>query len=297
MSEEIGLDDVLTAYFNQYAAGLNTAIPGRIIEYNADQQKATVQPTIQRVLLSGDRIDPQPISGVPVVFPSANSGILSFPIVPNDKVLLIFSQRSIDRWVFGEGQEPIDPKDRRKHDRADCIAIPGMYTYSSALGSNTNQTVLRHNAIPNNGQNPGENSVHLHPTGDSEAVVLYGNQYTDQLATIKINQDGSIIITSDEGNSLKSEIKMNPDGSIRINANDGTSIDMAQGGDVIINTPTQVQVNCSTADVNASGLVTVDGSEIHLNGSGGGVLTQESINPITGLPYPDGSSTVKAGDG
>ena len=47
MSEEIGLDDVLTAYFDQYAAGLNTAIPGRIIEYDENQQKATVQPTIQ----------------------------------------------------------------------------------------------------------------------------------------------------------------------------------------------------------------------------------------------------------
>lgn len=295
MSEEIGLDDVLTAYFDQYAAGLNTAIPGRIIEYDENQQKATVQPTIQRLLFSGERVNPQPISGVPVVFPSANTGILSFPIVPNDKVLLIFSQRSIDRWVFGEGESPIDPKDRRKHDRADCIAIPGMYTYNSARGSNPNETVLRHNAAANNSENPGEQAIHLHPTGDSEAVVVYGNKHTDQLATIKINQDGSIILTSDEGNSLKSEIKMNPDGSVQINANNGTSINMIQGGNITIDSPSQVQVNCGSADVNASGDVTVDGSNVILNGGGGGgVVTSSNINHCTGLPHGDASSTVSS---
>ena len=294
---DVSLEDVLNAFIEQYAASLNTAIPGRIITYDPETQKATVQPTIQRVLNSGDTITPQPISGVPVLFPSGNTGVMSFPIVPNDKVLLVFSQRSIDRWVFGKGEDPINPRDRRKHDRADCVAIPGLYPYNRALGSYQTQTVIRHNAGENLTENPGEHSITLHPTGEAEGIALKTNKYSDQLASIVMNQDGSIIITSDEGNSLKSEIKMNPDGSVLINANNGTSINMTQGGDVVIDSPTQVQVNCTTADVNASTLATIDAPQIHLNGSGGGVLTQESINPLTGTPFPDGSSTVKAGDG
>lgn len=294
---KIALEDVLNAFIEQYAASLNTAIPGRIITYDPETQKATVQPTIQRVLNSGDIINPQPIAGVPVIFPSGNSGILSFPIVPNDKVLLVFSQRSIDRWVFGKGEDPINPRDRRKHDRADCVAIAGLYPYAKALGSYPTQTVLRHNATENLAENPGEHSLTLHPTGESEGVSLKANKYSDQLSSITMYQDGSIIITSDEGNSLKSEIKMNPDGSVLINANNGTSINMTQGGDIVIDSPTQVQVNCATADVNASTIATIDAPQVHLNGAGGGILTTESINPLTGTPFPSGSTTVKAGDG
>jgi len=61
---------------------------------------------------------------------------------------------------------------------------------------------------------------------------------------------------------------------------------------------TRLVINTSAdVDINAGGNVTVDAPQILLNGSGGGVLTQESINPVTGTPFPDGSTTVKAGDG
>ena len=70
----------------------------------------------------------------------------------------------------------------------------------------------------------------------------------------------------------------------------------------VINTHTQ---NAATFNINtsgdtnitANGNVNVQGSNINLNGSSAGVLTQESINPLTGTPFPDGSTTVHAGDG
>jgi hypothetical protein len=214
--------------------------------------------------------------GIPIMFPSSGTGILSFPIKPGDPVLLIISDRSIDNYTYSEGIVPVDPTDRKTHDLSDAIAIPGFYPYRKALGIHSEDVVLRMNAIENNAQNPGENSLHLLPIGKTDAVVINANQYNGNYSVIKILQNGDI----------------------NIDTLQGTNILLNQAGDVTVNSPTKVVVNSgANTEVNAGGdcKIVADG-QVTLEGSGGGVvagiINGLSINELTGLPFADPSSNV-----
>ncbi|WP_417536830.1 phage baseplate assembly protein V [Methylophaga sp.] len=61
-----------------------------------------------------------------------------------------------------------------------------------------------------------------------------------------------------------------------------------------VNVVGAISVSCKSADVTASGDVTVDASQIKLN-KGVGVVTGECICPFTGSPHADISTTVLAG--
>lgn len=121
---------------------VNTAIPARILDYDPARQEASIQPLIKRRYKNNTVVDRAAITGVPVVFPAAGGGIITFPVKKGDTVLAIFSQRSIDRWVQGDGG-PVDPNDNRKHDISDAIAIPGLFTLNQALQSDPDNVIIK----------------------------------------------------------------------------------------------------------------------------------------------------------
>ncbi len=136
------LSTVIMDAIKYQLAETNTAIPARILDYDPATQSASVEPLIKKRYKDGRVIDRAPITGVPVIFPAAGGGIITFPVKEGDTVLLIFSQRSIDRWVQSDGQ-PIDPLDNRKHDISDAIALPGLFNFSSALQSDPDNVIIK----------------------------------------------------------------------------------------------------------------------------------------------------------
>jgi hypothetical protein len=106
-------------------ADMHTAIPAQVVSYDAGTQRAKVQPTIKRKYANGDLVDLPVINDVPVLWPRAGQAIMHFPLTPADTVLLVFSERSIDRWKTFGGK--VDPKDPRKFTLSDAVAIPGCY--------------------------------------------------------------------------------------------------------------------------------------------------------------------------
>ena len=269
-----------------------TCIPAKVLSIDNDTQECVVQVMLKTAEVGDIVLDIPPIESVPLLNLSSGTGQFSNPVVGGTLGLLVISDRILDEYLLSDGSKPVEPSLRRSHSLSDAVFIPGLYPYSKSLGTDPRLTVMRHNAGINNASNPGENAVHLHPIGDQEAIVIGGNRHTDQLATIKVNQDGSIKITSDEGNSSLSEFHMKNDGSIVINANGGTNITLTQAGDITVLTPAAVSVVSATADVTCTGNVTVDGAQIHFNGSDGGSVNANHINHVTGLPHGDGSSTV-----
>jgi len=150
---------------------VNTAIPAVINKYDPTKQEAEVIPLIKRKYKDGTAVDRAPITGVPVVFPAAGGGIITFPVKKGDTVLLIFSQRSIDRWVRGDGSQ-IDPGDNRKHDISDAIAIPGLFSFSSALQSDPDNVIIKFSGA----------SIALTPAGAIEILAPGGVTITGDLA-------------------------------------------------------------------------------------------------------------------
>lgn len=105
---------------------LYTNLPAEVVDYDSTTQTCTVQPLINYRYEDGVVLEEPVVSNVPVIFPSAGGGIISFPVQRGDTVLLCFSMRSIDGWVEGQG-DAVTPSERRLHELNDAIAIPGLY--------------------------------------------------------------------------------------------------------------------------------------------------------------------------
>jgi len=103
----------------------NTAIPAIVDSFSASDKTVDVTPALQKTFEDGSKLYLPQIKGVPVIYPQAANFAIVFPIAVGDSVLLIFSQRSIERWKERGGK--LDPLDVRKHDLSDAVAIPGLY--------------------------------------------------------------------------------------------------------------------------------------------------------------------------
>jgi hypothetical protein len=114
-----------------------SALPGRIEKYDAATQKASVKPLVKDRVPTKDGselLEPFPIiQSVPVVWPRAGGFFLTMPLAVGDLVLLVFADRSIDKFKSSRGTDT-DPDDFRMHDIADAVALPGCYPFGMGVG-------------------------------------------------------------------------------------------------------------------------------------------------------------------
>lgn len=155
---------------------VHTCLPGIVKSYDPSTNKATIQPALNKAFFAGAM--PMPIlENVPIMFPGGSSFNITFPVKPNDYVLLLFAERSIDLWLSVGGQ--VTPNDPRKFDLSDAIAIPGLQPFNSNFSGNNGNDFLISFAgseirIDSNG------AIQI-KTGSTVAI---GNQTTELLQVI-----------------------------------------------------------------------------------------------------------------
>lgn len=138
----IHLKQVIRKNIADVLTGVYTNLPAEVIDYDASTQTCTVQPLINTKDSDGTAVVDSVVAGVPVVFPSAGGGIISFPIQRGDTVLLCFSMRSIDEWTEGDGS-PSTPSESRLHELSDAIAIPGLLPKQNSLQPSTDDVEIK----------------------------------------------------------------------------------------------------------------------------------------------------------
>ena len=121
----------------EYAVGeVHTALPGRIETWDPVTQKANIKPLIQRLVAteSGEElVEALPVlPQVPVIFPRTAAYHITFPVAAGDHVLLVFNERSIDKFIAGNGEDT-DPDEYRMHDLSDAVAFLGFYPDAKAI--------------------------------------------------------------------------------------------------------------------------------------------------------------------
>lgn len=126
------LREVLSQSFQQQAQNLNFAAVGRIVSYDAGSQRASVQPSVPRLLSNGESEGMPVLEDVPVLWPRAGGASITFPVRAGDGCLIIFLDRSIDEWKTGKSEAPTDP---RQHALSDAIAIMGLVDFNGGGGS------------------------------------------------------------------------------------------------------------------------------------------------------------------
>lgn len=125
----IALAQLLKAAAEHTTRGMHTCMPGRIVSYDAGDQRAEVRPLLGRALNDGSQESLPILNDVPVVFPRSGGAWMTFPVKPGDGCLLIFSERSLDEWK-GSSDE-VFPEDSRAFDLSDAVAIMGLNPFGA----------------------------------------------------------------------------------------------------------------------------------------------------------------------
>jgi len=187
MAGESELDFIQSAIEARIRSGVYTMLPAKITKITSfeNTQTVDVQPLIGRLWQDGFYQVPQEIENVPVVFPSAGGGMLSFPVAVGDGVSLLFSMRDIDNWSNSDGSKQQSPKTARYHALTDAIAIAGLYTKSSNLSPNPTDVELKF----------AGSSIKMKPNGDVTATVA-GAATWNTTGDMNINAGGDINMTA-----------------------------------------------------------------------------------------------------
>lgn len=116
------------AIHNEILAKVHTAVPGKVVEYDPTKGLATIEP-LAYTLYNGQKVPYPRLYRVPIIFPSWSSIAICGAVEPDDKVLLIFMERSLDTWK-GNDEFPTTGAFRFEN----AVAFPGFLFGATEIG-------------------------------------------------------------------------------------------------------------------------------------------------------------------
>jgi len=132
---------LLRDFAEEVITDLRVCLPGRIEEYDPDTMLANVQPLLKLRFYGRTGSELLPIvNNVPIHHPRTATALLRLPVTRGDIVTLVFSDRSIENWLQGSGEER-EALDTRKHNLSDAFAFLGGYPRGGAMVANNPDAV------------------------------------------------------------------------------------------------------------------------------------------------------------
>lgn len=159
------LRDLITQAIDFRLYDIHTHLPAVILSYDSNLKKVSVRPTIKKTLSDGTTAQMPIISNIPLISAFGSGQGLSLPVNVGDYCLLMFSERSLDRWLTFGGE--VDNPDPRIFDLNDAIALAGLMPFNESSGIPNNDDVVLKN---------GNGTISIQPNG-----------------TVIINSNGTII--------------------------------------------------------------------------------------------------------
>lgn len=180
----------IKAYLNDLKSQLFTTLPAEIVEYFPETQSATVRLLVDPLMSDGVSLTSPILYNIPIVFPSAGGGLLSFPVQVGDTVKLEFSMRNIESWLEGDGSSVVAPT-RRTHDMNDAIATVGLYTKTSHLNPNPEDVELKFKGntilLRQNGDVEIETASKYAVRNQSEELISLLSEVLEEVSKISTN--------------------------------------------------------------------------------------------------------------
>lgn len=190
MAGKITLYDAIDSHIRSFESNLYTALPAVVKSYDSNKQMVSVVPALNKLTDQKESLPWPTLNKVPLMFPSAGGGLLSFPVNVGDTVLLVFSKNSIDRWKVGSGLA-VDLDSERSHAASDAIAIAGLYTSSSHLNPNPNDVELKFNnnsiLLKENGSVEIKSNSTVKIQNNQVELVSLLSQLVDTINSITVN--------------------------------------------------------------------------------------------------------------
>ena len=207
------MTNMVESAISYHLEDLHTLLPARIVEIDYKTRKVSVQPSIKKKKRDGDNDakglqDMAIIQNIPLIVPASKLAIISIPAKVGDEVLVGFFERSVDNYLYGDGAAPVDPKDYRRHDYNDAVAIVGLNTFQNALEMHPEDLVIKMNATLAN-----ECTLSFKPNGD---VVV------DTPAKFIVNATGNVEVNT------SADAIVNASGNMTATIGGDTTIDCGQ---------------------------------------------------------------------
>lgn len=183
--DDPSLVEVIAAALDARQRTLHTALPGRVVSYDAAEQTASIDLLVELAVpkrsggVAYDRVPT--LHGVPVGHPRGGGFVLHFPLQVGDHVWVMFSERSMDEVT--RSRQRSQPRDLRLHDLSHAYALPAASPAEGERLPNLPDDAL---VI---GQESGEqiivtaSGVRIGRVGASEAMVL-GDALASALETL-----------------------------------------------------------------------------------------------------------------
>ena len=196
------LSQVISDAIEARLIDVHTMLPGKFVKYDAATQKADVQPLIKRKFSNGTVVELPVITDVTVLTYRTTEVFISLPIKAGDLCMLVFAERSIDRWLSEGGS--VDPQDSRKFDLSDAVAYPGLYPHTMPVEADADNIVMKN----------GDSMLSILPDGkykienNSNELIDLLSQVVDLLSTTTTNTLFGPMMLNDfaEFASLKTKI-------------------------------------------------------------------------------------------
>ena len=121
MPDSPPLEKIIRDAVKEGIARVHTQVPGRVLEYDHDTQRAKIQLIVQHAFDNDGEVDyykPKPLVNVPVKF-----DILTWPLEPGDTGHVEFWERSGDEYL-STGNDNTRPRDLRRFDLSDAVFSP-----------------------------------------------------------------------------------------------------------------------------------------------------------------------------
>jgi hypothetical protein len=126
------LDEVLTLLKESMLREINKVVPAKVVSYNHETNRATVQ--LQRTIVnqSDNSIRLKPIADVPVIQLGGGGFNVFVPLSEGDLGLVLCADFNIGAFLDSYNEAPA--RDSRTHDLADSIFLPFRYFGLNAGG-------------------------------------------------------------------------------------------------------------------------------------------------------------------
>ena len=188
------MTNMVESAISYHLEDIHTMLPARIVEIDYKTRKVSVQPSIKKKKRDGDNDakglqDMAIIQNIPLIVPASKLAIISIPAKVGDEVLVGFFERSVDTYLYGDGNTPVDPKDYRRHDYNDAVAIVGLNTFQNALEMHSEDLVIKMNATLAN-----ECTISLKPSGDV-VITTPAKVIVDAGGDVDVTASGNLTAT------------------------------------------------------------------------------------------------------
>lgn len=173
---------------------VRTSMPGIIVAFDASTQRAEIQPTVSRVLSSGETAPFTRLINCPLAFDRTQDFCITRPIKVGDECLIFVADRSIEDWLISG--KVTAPSRIRFHHVKDAYFLPLSTSTQSVISDyDPDNMVLKTIS--------GDLTISLKPSSELEIISA-----TDvNVVSPNILLDGDVHITGDlqnDGNATVS---------------------------------------------------------------------------------------------